>query len=184
MIPSAETKCVLLPHQVDSSHLSGGEYRWPFSIPPPPVTASSASSSSAGHSSLGHRFLSSPSFRSHSSLGHRSYDRKSDPEFKLVVIMHRPGLFTRNIEFVLSILLSECYLPGPSCSLRVRQQICYVAPPDPFISLCSSPISFDHPPMLLTDPSWSPQNYPSVMVRGVMFSERDVEVECKVGNRS
>ncbi|KAI0255036.1 hypothetical protein BJV78DRAFT_1151867 [Lactifluus subvellereus] len=144
IIPSGETKRVLLPQQVDVSHFSDGQYRWPFSIPPPAITTSSASSSSVGQSSL----------------GHRSNDRNSDPEFKLVVTMHRPGLFTRNV--------------------AVRQQIRYVAPPDPSIPPCSSPISFDHPPNLITDPSWSPQKFPPVMVRGIMFSQHDIEVECKL----
>ena len=169
MIPSGETRRVLLPHQVDSSHVSGGqlEYRWPFSIPPPAVTTS-ARSSSGGHSSL----------------GHHSYDRNGDPEFKLVVAMHRPGLFARHIEFVPSIIPSDCYLPGLRGFLRLRQQICYVAPPDPSIPPCASPLSFDHPPFPSTDSPWSPQKFPSVRVRGVMFSERDIEVECKVSNRS
>ncbi|KAI0255034.1 hypothetical protein BJV78DRAFT_1359024 [Lactifluus subvellereus] len=162
--PSGENRCVLLPKQINASHFEGGEYRWPFSIHPPRVTTPSAN----------------PPPASHSSLGHRSNDRNSDPEFKLVVTMHRPGLFAQNITFVLSALLSESYLPGPSGFLRVRQQICYVAPPDPSIPTCSSPIPFDHPPNLLTDPSWSPQKFPPVMVRGVMFPQRDIDVECKL----
>ena len=167
MIPSGETKRVLLPHQVDSSHSSDGRYRWPFSIPPP-LTTSFVGSYSGGHSSL----------------GHHSYDRNSDPEYKLVVTMHRRGLFARHIEFVPFILLSECYSPGTSGFLRLRQQICYVAPPDPSISSCSPSVSLDHPPSPLMDTSWPQQKFPPVMVRGVMFSEHDVEVECKVSNSS
>ncbi|KAI0254970.1 hypothetical protein BJV78DRAFT_1180287 [Lactifluus subvellereus] len=92
--------------------------------------------------------------------------------------MYRPGLFTRNIVFVLSTLLSECYFTGHP------RQICYVAPPDPSIPPCSPPVSFDHAHKLLTDPSCSPQKFPSVMVRGVMFPQRDIEVQCEVSNRS
>ncbi|KAI0255033.1 hypothetical protein BJV78DRAFT_813439 [Lactifluus subvellereus] len=144
IIPSGETKRVLLQQQVDISHFSGGQYRWPFSIPFPPSSISSASSSLATHSSLDHR---------------ASCDDNSNPKFELISTMYRPGLFTRNAS--------------------VRQQICYVAPPAPSIPSCSLPVSLDHPPSPLMDTSWPHQKLPSVLVKGVMFNQRDIEVECK-----
>jgi hypothetical protein len=125
VIPSGEIRRVVLPHQVDSSHVSGGqlEYRWPFSIHPPVVTTSSARSYSGGHSFL----------------GHHSYDRNGGPEFKLVVTMHRSGLFARHIEFVPSIIPSDCYLPGPPGLSQVEaENLLRCASGSLYISMCLS----------------------------------------------
>ncbi|KAI0255031.1 hypothetical protein BJV78DRAFT_1151862 [Lactifluus subvellereus] len=100
-IPSGETKRVLLPQNVDSSHISGGQIRWPFSIAPPTAVVSSSSSSSAG-----------------SSFSHvSSYRHRTGPRFQLIVTIYRRGRLTRNVGVTQQIYYVP--LPGssvPSCS--------------------------------------------------------------------
>lgn len=168
IIPSFEAKRILLSHQVDKSHISGGDFRWPFAIAPPSDSISSSSSSSA--SSLGHQ----------SSNGHSPV---SDLNFQLIVTINRRGRLTRNIGYVISISamtvsLTFCF------EFRVKQKIFYVPPPDPSLRSSPAQMSVILPPDTPTSTisSWIPQKLPPVVVRGVLFNEVAVEVECKVSN--
>lgn len=153
--PSYENKHILLPQQVDESCISGGRFSWPFVFTPPPVLSSSSSSttaSSRGDSSLGHL---SPS-------GHRIR-----PKVQLIVTIYRRGRLTRNI--------------------GLRQPIHYEPLPDPVITSSPSLLSTELPstnsgesPGLTMDSAWPQQQCPKVVVRGVIFRQLQVNVECKL----
>jgi hypothetical protein len=169
IIPSGETKHVLLSQNVDSSYISGGQIRWPFYIVPP-VAGASSSSSSSGESSLSH---------------HSSYGRSRDLRFQLIVTIYRRGRLTRNVGFVLSALLhGRLFIVGFGFDFRVTQQICYV--PRPFsMPMCLSPVSVERSQDLPVNVSWNwkPREYPGVLMKGILF-DQDIEVECKVSHRS
>ncbi|KAH9003151.1 hypothetical protein EDB86DRAFT_2895576 [Lactarius hatsudake] len=155
--PSYENKHILLPQQVDESCISGGQFSWPFVFTPPPVLSSSSSStagSSRGDSSLGHL---SPS-------GHRIR-----PKVQLIVTIYRRGRLTPNI--------------------GLRQPIHYEPLPDPVITSSPSLLSTELPssnsgesPGLTVDSAWPQQKCPKVVVRGVIFHQLQVSVECKVSH--
>ena len=90
IIPSFEAKRILLSHQVDESHISGGKFCWPFAIAPPADSISPLGSSA--DSSLGHQ----------SSIGHGPV---RDLKFQLIVTIYRRGRLTRNVGFVFPIPL-------------------------------------------------------------------------------
>lgn len=90
--PSYEAKRILLSQQVDYSHISGGQFCWPFTIASP--TASTSSSSTSSVSSLGNT---SPN----------SYSTRSDIHFQLIVTIYRRGRLNRNIGFVITISCHE-----------------------------------------------------------------------------
>jgi len=171
--PSYEARRVLLSQQVDYSHVSGGQFCWPFTIASPTPSTSSSSASSVTDSSLGHTSL-------------NSHSARSDLHFQLIVTIYRRGRLNRNVGFVITISYHE--RPLTLCfGFRVRQKISYILPPDPSVrSVQSSPqplsidLPHDPPPIL----SWPKQNFPPVRVRGVMFGQVSVEVECKVSNRA
>ena len=169
-IPSGETKRVLTPQNVDSSHFSGGQIRWPFSLAPPSAVISSPSSPSA-----------------ESSFSHGSSHRqRTDLKFQLIVTIYRRAFFTRNVGFVLSILIYECLFTvnfGFGLAFRVMQQICYVPLPSSSIPSCSSPVSDEYPHDLPRIPLSRLREHPSVFVRGRLF-DQDITVECKVSDRS
>jgi hypothetical protein len=167
--PSYEARRVLLSQQVDYSHVSGGQFCWPFTIASPTASTSSSSASSVTDSSVGHTSLNSPS-------------AGSDLHFQLIVTIYRRGRLNRNVGFVTTLSCHE--RPLTLCfGFRVKQKISYIPPPDPSIHLVQSspqPLSIDlphDPPVVLP---WPKQNFPPVRVRGVMFGQISVEVECKV----
>jgi hypothetical protein len=94
IIPSFEAKRVLLSHQVDESHISGGKVCWPLAIAPPADSISPLSSSA--DSSLGHQ----------SSIGH---GRVNDLKFQLIVTIYRRGRLTRNVGFVVAVLCHDSF---------------------------------------------------------------------------
>jgi hypothetical protein len=168
--PSYETKCVLLSRQVDHSHVFGGICHWPFTVAFPTASVPSLSTSSETDSSLGHQ----PS---------NIQDTGSDLKFQLIVTIYRRGRLYQNIGFVITISCNERSLT--LCfGFRLKQKISYVLPPDPSVRSSTLPL----PPDLLHDPpavpSWPMQTFPVVCVRGVMFRQIPVEVECQVSNRN
>src|SRR5712671_4258062 len=174
IIPSFETKRVLLSQQVrvDQSHVSNGIFRWPFAIAPPTASVpSSSSSSSVAESSHGHQSTNG------NSTG-------SNPRFQLIVTIYRQGRLTPNVGFVVSISCHESSLIVCFNS-RVRQVISYVPPPDPSVLQSSPPsTTISLPYELPANLPWAEQKLPSVVVRGVMFRRVHVEVECKVSHRA
>jgi hypothetical protein len=68
----------------------------------------------------------------------------------------------------------------------MKQEIFYVPSPDPPKPSSSDQISVDHSLISLAtlDPqaSWPQQRLPLVAVRGIIFDNTSVEVQCKVGN--
>jgi hypothetical protein len=88
--PIFEVKRVLLSQRIDDSHISGGNYCWPFTIVPP--TDPDSSTSSLAESSHGHQ-----SSNSHST--------GSNLRFQLIVTIHRRGRLTQNVGFVVPILV-------------------------------------------------------------------------------
>ncbi len=171
IIPRFEVKRALSSQQVDESHISGGNFCWPFTITPP--TESVSSSSSSADSTPGHQ-----SSNDHSAGG--------DVTFQLIVTICRRGRLTRNVGSVISILyhggsLTVCFV------FRVKQQIFYVPHPDSSPCWWTSParisISLPGDAAPISTPSmssWPQQLLPVVRVRGVIFNRVDVEVECKV----
>ncbi|KAH9972896.1 hypothetical protein BGW80DRAFT_349657 [Lactifluus volemus] len=99
IIPSGESKSVMLPQNVDSSHLSDGHYHWPFSIVPPTIVVSSPNSPSA-ESSLGPGHIS-------------SHGRGRDLKHQLVVTIYRRGRLNRNVGVTQQIR----YVPPPDPSM-------------------------------------------------------------------
>ena len=170
IIPSFEAKRILLSHQVEDSHISGGRFRWPFAIAPPADSISSFGSS-ASSSSHGHQ----------SSIGHGPVH---DLKFQLIVTIYRRGRLTRNVGFVVPTFYHE-NLSLTSCfEFRVKQKIFYVPRPDPTLRSSPGQISVDLPHVTPTPTTipWTPQKLPAVLVRGVMFGQVSVQVECKVSN--
>jgi hypothetical protein len=167
--PSYETKRVLLSQQVDSSHISGGIVHWPFTVALPTASASSLSTSSETDSSLGHQ----PS---------NIQDTGSDLKFQLIVTIYRRGRLNRNIGFAITISCHERSLT--LCfGFRLTQKISYVLPPDPLVRPSTPPLPPDLPHDPPVVPSWPMQTFPVVCMRGVMFGQVPVEVECQVSNR-
>jgi hypothetical protein len=169
IIPSFEARRILLSHQVDDSHISGGKFCWPFAIAPPADSISPLGSSA--DSSLGHQ----------SSIGHGPVH---DPKFQLIVTIYRRGRLTRNVGFVVPILYHDSFSLTFYFELRVKQKIFYVPRPDPSLRSSPAQISVNLPPDTPTPTTipWTPQKLPAVVVRGVMFGQVTVEVECKVSN--
>ena len=135
---------------------------WPFVITLPPVLSSSASSS--GH-------------RGHS-IGLRG---------QLIVTIYRRGRLTRNIGYVLSVPLFPRILFTLDFGFRLTQQIQFVPPPEPVLTSSPSPLITELPsgssgesPSVPADSSWPHQNFPRVVVRGVIFRRLQVDIECKV----
>jgi hypothetical protein len=60
IIPSYESKRVLLPQEIDDSHISAGKFRWPFAIVSPTPSPSSSIGSSSPDSSLEHQSSNDP----------------------------------------------------------------------------------------------------------------------------
>lgn len=95
IIPSYEARRILLPQQIqaDDSNVSGGQFCWPFAIASPtPSALSSSGSSILPDSSTGRQ----------SSRGHSV---GNDPRYELNVTMYRRGRLTRNLGFVITVLL-------------------------------------------------------------------------------
>ncbi|KAH9173756.1 hypothetical protein EDB89DRAFT_2068550 [Lactarius sanguifluus] len=154
IIPSYETKRIILPNQVDESCISGGQFSWPFVISPPPILSSSSSSSAASGSS-------------DSSLGqYLVRDHHDKPKVQLIVTFCRHGRLTRNL------VLREPihYVPPPDPVTTPPPLIPTNPPTDPFVG----------PPDLSVDPSWAQQTFPVILVKGVMFRQLQVEVTCKL----
>jgi hypothetical protein len=165
-MPIFEVKRVLLSQRVDDSHISGGNFCWPFTIVPP--TDSVSSSGSSAGSSLGHQ-------------SSESHNTGSDLKFQLNVTISRRGRLSPNVGFVFPILchdgsLTVCF------EFRVKQKIFYVPPPDPSLRSSPAQISVSLPLDTATTSSWPQQKFPPVVMRGVMFGHVNVEVECKVSN--
>ena len=91
--PSYEAKCVLLSQQIDYSHVSDGQFCWPFAISPPDASFSSSHASSATNSSLGHLW----------SSAHRAGNNQ---RFRLTVTICRRQWLNRNIGFVIAQVFS------------------------------------------------------------------------------
>jgi len=168
-VPSYEAKRKMLSHQVDNSHISNDQFCWPFSIPSP-TPASPSSASSLADSPLGHQ----------SSNGHST---GSNQKFQLIVTIYRRGRLNPNVAFVITISCHERSLT--LCfGFRMRQKGHFIHPPDPTTRSSPTPVSVSlpqDPPAIIT--SWEEQPFPPVFLRGVMFRQVPVEVECKVGNR-
>ena len=166
--PSYETKRILLPHQVDESCISSGQFIWPFIITPPLVL----SSSSSGHSdlSLGHLLP-----RGHCNV----------PKVQLIVTIHRRGRLTRNVGYVHPPLSFNKHIF--TVGFRLSQSILYIPLTVPSPTSSPSLISTELPSSnsgesrdLPVDLSWPEQKFPRVAVRGAMFGQVPVEVECRV----
>ena len=84
--PSYEARRVLQSQQVDYSHVTDGQFCWPFIISSPTAPTLSSSASSVTESSLGH-----PSLNGH-----------ANQHFQLIVTIYRRGRLNRNIGFVIS----------------------------------------------------------------------------------
>ena len=169
IIPSFEARRVLLSHQVNESHISGGRFCWPFVIAPPADFISPLGSSA--DSSLGHQ----------SSIGNGPVH---DLKFQLIVTIYRHGRLTRNLGFVVPALYHDSFFLTFCFELRVKQKIFYVPRSDPSTRIC-----VNHPLDTLTPTTptptnipWTPQKLPAVIVRGVMFGQVSVEVECRVSS--
>lgn len=166
IIPSFEVKRILLSQQVDESLISDGYLCWPFAISPPADTI--PSSGSSADSSIGLQ-------SSH------SHGTDSDLKFQLIVTISRRRRINRNIGFVVPILyrdgsLTICF------EFRVKQRILYVPPPDhPVLRSSPVPISINLPD-ITTIPSWTQQKLPSVVMKGLLHGQVNVEVECRVSN--
>ena len=170
-VPSYEAKRKLLSHQVDNSHISNGQFCWPFSIPSPTTSASSSSASSRASSPLRHQ-----SSDCHGTGG--------DQKFQLIVTIYRRGRLNSNVVFVVVIPCHERSLT--LCfGFRMRQKIHYIHTPDPSMRSSPTPVpaSLPLPQDLPVIPSWKKQKFPPVLLKGVMFGQAPVEVECKVSNR-
>ncbi|KAH9025329.1 hypothetical protein EDB84DRAFT_401820 [Lactarius hengduanensis] len=154
VIPSYETKRIILPNQVDESCISGGQFSWPFVISPPPVLSSSPSSTAASGSS-------------DSSLGqYLIRDHHDKPKVQLIVTFCRHGRLTRNLVLRQPIH----YIPPPDPVTTPPPLIPTNPPTDPFVD----------PPGLSVDPSWAQQTFPVILVKGVMSRQLQVEVTCKL----
>ena len=164
-IPSFESKCILLSHQVDSSHISGEVFCWPFAIASPLDWVSS--SRSLPNSTLGHQ----------SSDGHSTL---SDPSFQLIVTINRRGRLQRNIVFVPPSSVMAVFFKL-FVEFRLKQKVIFVSPPDPSTRTQIS-VNLPLDTATTTTPLWTPLKLPKVVVKGVMFGEVRVEVECKVSN--
>lgn len=81
-----------------------------------------------------------------------------DLKFELQITIHRCGCFTRK--------------------LRMKQRIRYLTRPDPSI-LSPLPQTLARNPRNLPS-SWRANDYPGVIVKGVIFQQKQVEVECKL----
>jgi len=173
--PSYETKRVLPSQQVDESCISGGQFIWPFVFSPPPVLSSSSGSTAA----------SNPADSSDGQMLPRGYSIKS--KVQLIITIYRRGRLTRNVGYVLSTPSSNEYFFHSRLRFRLRQPIRYIPPPErvmtPSYSMGSTelPSASVETPSLPADSPWPHQTFPRVVVRGVMFREIPVEVECKVG---
>lgn len=169
IVPSYETRRVLSSQQVvEQSHITGGRLCWPFvfAFPTFPVFSSSSSAAGSSHSSNAH------------STG-------SDPKFQLVVTFYRRGRLTRNVGFVVSISCRESALTV-YFGFRVAHKISYVPPPAPPLRTSPLQISVDlphEPPTPTPSSTWPQQKLPAVHVRGHMFDQVPVEVECRVSKK-
>jgi hypothetical protein len=168
--PSYEAKGKILSHQVDNSHISDDQFCWSFSIPSPTISAPPSGTFSLAGSQLGHQ-----------SFNGQSTGKKQN--FVLIVTINRRGRLNSNIAFVITISYHERSLT--LCfDFRRRQEICFIHPPDPttLSSPTGTPVSVSPPqdPPVMTP--WKEQPFPPVLLRGVMFGQFPVEVECKVGN--
>ena len=177
-VTSYEAKCKLLPHQIHNSHISNDQFCWPFSVPSPTTPVPPSSSSSQADSPLSHQ----------SSNGHNT---GSDQKSQLIVTIHRRGYLNPNVEFVVTIPCHERSLT--LCfGFRMCQNIHFVHPPDLSTRSSPSPVSVSlpqAPPELVSLPqgppvvlSWKEKEFPPILLRGVMFGQSLVEVECKVSN--
>ncbi|KAF8271173.1 hypothetical protein EI94DRAFT_1827775 [Lactarius quietus] len=86
---------------------------------------------------------------------------------QLIVTIYRRGRLTRNI--------------------GLTQLIYFVPPPEPVLTSSPSLLSTDLPssnsgesPSVPANSSWPQQNYPRVVVRGVVFRRSQVDIECKL----
>jgi len=171
MVPSYEAKSKLLPqsHQVDNSLISNDQFFWPFSIPSP--TTSAPSSSAFSHAE--------PSLRHQSSNGHGA---DNDRKFQLIVTIYRRRRLNSNVVFVITIRCHErsftLYF-----GFRMRQKIHFIHRPDPSMRPSPTPVSVTVPEGPPVMPSCKEQKFPLALLRGVMFGQAPVEVECEVSNR-
>ncbi|KAI0303672.1 hypothetical protein B0F90DRAFT_1916642 [Multifurca ochricompacta] len=99
--------------------------------------------------------------QSDSSLGHHSsHSQSGGQNFQFLVTIYRRNRLTRNV--------------------AVTQPISYVSPPDSSTSSSSSHIIVEPPSDLSVNESWIPQKFPPVLVKGLMFRQVHVEVECRL----
>ena len=107
-------------------------------------------------------------------------------KFELQITIYRRGIFTRKLKFVLSTHLSVLSpLRTDDFDLRMRQRIRYSAWPlaRPIPSTLS-PLA-QNPAKNPRNPpsSWKANDYPGVIVKGVIFQQHLVEVECKASKK-
>ena len=78
-------------------------------------------------------------------------------------------------------LMSAFFIVG--FGFRLRQPIRYarVMTSSPTMMSTVLPSTSAETPSLPADSSWPHQNFPNLIVKGVMFRRQHVEVECKVG---
>lgn len=153
--PSYEITYTLSSRQVDESCTSGGQFTWPFAIALPSIL-----SSPTGPSTM--------SRRSDSSYGHPApRGRSTGLRGQLIVTIYRRGRLTRNV--------------------GLTQQIQFIPPPEPVITASPSLLSTELPSSnsgesrgLPADSSWPHQDFPRVIVRGVIFRQLQVDIECKL----
>ncbi|KAH9020215.1 hypothetical protein EDB85DRAFT_2153196 [Lactarius pseudohatsudake] len=161
--PTYKTKLVLLSEQIDSSHISNKEFCWRFAIgppsptysPPSPLTAPEQANPSVGR----------PSLRSHD----------SNLKSQLQITIHRRGCLTRKLRSV-SFTRPPPW-PTHKFRSRMKQPIRYIIRPDP--STLSPAFSLARKPLL----SWTENTCPEAIVRGTIFNQIHVEVECKASSK-
>lgn len=104
----------------------------------------------------------------------------SNLKFELQITIRRRGCLNRKIKFVTSTHCLRRHLLTVDLNLRMKQWIMYSTRPDtPNVSpLLQTPA---RKPRNLPS-SWKANDYPGVIVKGVIFQQDQVEVECKVSN--
>jgi len=159
VIPSYEIKRIVQSRQVDDSHISGGQFCWPFAMPPLiTLNSFSGSSSTAGHRS------------SKDGVPGRNV------EFKFIVTIYRRGRLrvAQTVEFVTFISCREGSLTV-YFDFRLTQKILYIPPPDSQKNLSPS-IPDCLPRRRPAISSWPQQRLPAVSTKGIIFGKVPVEV--------
>lgn len=158
--PSYKRKVVLLSEQIDDSYISNNEFCGQFAIAPPSATDLAPSPLT-------------PSGQAKSAAWRPSF---GNLKFQLQVTIHRRGLLAPKIRYVFSTQV----LPTLSnFRFRMKQPIRCMRRPDPSTLF---PIPFSRtlrePPL-----SWTEKKCPEVIIRGDIFHNVRVEVECKVSGK-